>query len=196
MGSSRRCRHGRLVVCRALARIDARAGPSIVKLPADADADFEVYINGVRQQPYTDFYKEGCILIFDRPLRKAHVSRWRQLLGAWRSRQAILTSPQFRLEAREHGHPPPVPDAAAVQQLIPHAGRAHPITTVTVEAAAERRLWAAAGGARVPASTAAPTVVQQEWSPRTGRRSGLKRSRGWWRRLLRWWSRRQRQARR
>ena len=57
---------------------------SIIKLPADVeDDDFEVYINGRRQQPDVDYYLDGRYLIFDRALRKDNVSRWRWLLGAW-----------------------------------------------------------------------------------------------------------------
>jgi hypothetical protein len=56
---------------------------SIVKLPADADVDFEVYVNGVLQKPDVDFYLDGRDLVFDRALRKDHVARWRWLLGAW-----------------------------------------------------------------------------------------------------------------
>ncbi|MHB1835050.1 MAG: hypothetical protein ACYCXW_08795, partial [Solirubrobacteraceae bacterium] len=56
---------------------------SIVKLPADAGDDFEVYVNGVRQREDIDYTREGRELIFDRPLRKDRISRWRWLLGAW-----------------------------------------------------------------------------------------------------------------
>lgn len=56
---------------------------SIVKLPADADEQFEVYVNGVLQEEDVDFRRDGQDLIFDRPLRKDHVSGWRWFLGAW-----------------------------------------------------------------------------------------------------------------
>lgn len=57
---------------------------SIVKLPPDVeDEDFEVYVNGVLQQPDVDYDVDRRALIFDRALRKDHVSRWRWLLGAW-----------------------------------------------------------------------------------------------------------------
>jgi hypothetical protein len=57
---------------------------SIVRLPPDLDTDdFEVYVNGVQQEPGVDYYLDGRNLIFDRALRKDHVSRWRWLLGAW-----------------------------------------------------------------------------------------------------------------
>jgi hypothetical protein len=60
-------------------------GRSIVKLPRDLDiyADFEVYVNGVPQYPDIDYAIDGHTLIFDRTLRKDHVSGWRWLLGAW-----------------------------------------------------------------------------------------------------------------
>ena len=54
---------------------------SIVKLPADAGEDFEVYVNGGRQQPDIDFYLYGRELIFDRALRSDQVSRRRWFLG-------------------------------------------------------------------------------------------------------------------
>ncbi len=56
---------------------------SIVRLPSDAGKDFEVYVNGVLQQPDIDFIVDGRELIFDRALRKDRVSGWRWLLGAW-----------------------------------------------------------------------------------------------------------------
>jgi hypothetical protein len=56
---------------------------SIVKLPHDIGEDFEVYLNGVLQQPNVDFYVDRHALIFDRQLRKDRISGWRWLLGAW-----------------------------------------------------------------------------------------------------------------
>lgn len=56
---------------------------SIVKLPADAEEDLEVYVNGVLQRADVDYYIDGRALVFDRALRKDRVSRWRWLLGAW-----------------------------------------------------------------------------------------------------------------
>jgi hypothetical protein len=57
---------------------------SIVQLPSDVeDEGFEVYVNGVLQEPDVDYYLDGRALIFDRPLRKDRISGWRWLLGAW-----------------------------------------------------------------------------------------------------------------
>lgn len=56
---------------------------SIVKLPRDVGEEFEVYLNGVLQQPDVDFYVDRRPLLFERPLRKDRVSGWRWLLGAW-----------------------------------------------------------------------------------------------------------------
>jgi hypothetical protein len=56
---------------------------SIVRLPADADEDLEVYVNGVLQRADVDYFIDGRALVFDRALRKDRVSRWRWLLGAW-----------------------------------------------------------------------------------------------------------------
>ena len=54
---------------------------SIVKLPSDAGEDFEVYVNGGRQQPDIDFCLYGRELIFDRALRSDQVSGRRWFLG-------------------------------------------------------------------------------------------------------------------
>jgi hypothetical protein len=56
---------------------------SIVKLPRDVGEEFEVYVNGVLQQPDLDFHVDRHTLIFERPLRKDRISGWRWLLGAW-----------------------------------------------------------------------------------------------------------------
>jgi hypothetical protein len=56
---------------------------SAVTLPADVGPQFEVYLNGVRQQPGEDFAIKGRALIWDRELRKDKVSGWRWFLGAW-----------------------------------------------------------------------------------------------------------------
>ena len=56
---------------------------SIVKLPRDVGEEFEVYLNGVLQQPDVDFYVDRRALLIERPLRKDRVSGWRWLLGAW-----------------------------------------------------------------------------------------------------------------
>jgi hypothetical protein len=56
---------------------------SIVTLPRDvAYDDFEVYVNGVPQSADLDFRLDGHTLVFDRELRKDHISGWRSLLGA------------------------------------------------------------------------------------------------------------------
>ena len=39
-----------------------------VELPAHIPPEFEVYINGVRQEPGRDFQLEGQALVFPRPL--------------------------------------------------------------------------------------------------------------------------------
>jgi hypothetical protein len=49
-----------------------------VQLPAGVGEAFEVFVNGVVQQPGRDFRREGGELVFDRPL--AHEGR----LGFWR----------------------------------------------------------------------------------------------------------------
>jgi hypothetical protein len=55
-----------------------------VRLPAHVKPPFEVYVNGVRQQPGTDFDVGDGVLIFDRPLAKeGRLGLWRWFLGAW-----------------------------------------------------------------------------------------------------------------
>ena len=56
---------------------------SIVKIPADAGEDSEVYVNGVRQQPDLHVCLDRRELSFDRALRRDHVSGRRWLLGPW-----------------------------------------------------------------------------------------------------------------
>jgi hypothetical protein len=51
---------------------------SLVDLPSSVTTPFEVYLNGVRQQPGTDFHVEGATLVFDRPLaREGRLGFWR-----------------------------------------------------------------------------------------------------------------------
>src|ERR687888_1946150 len=49
-----------------------------VTLPAEVTEPFEVYLNGVRQQPGRDFQVDGGTLVFDR--RLTHEGK----LGFWR----------------------------------------------------------------------------------------------------------------
>jgi hypothetical protein len=51
-----------------------------VQLPAAVGERFEVYINGVAQQPGRDFRREGGDLVFDRQLaREGRLGFWRWL---------------------------------------------------------------------------------------------------------------------
>jgi len=51
-----------------------------VQLPAGLGEGFEVFVNGVRQQPGRDFRREGDDLVFDRPLaREGRLGFWRWL---------------------------------------------------------------------------------------------------------------------
>jgi len=56
---------------------------SLVRLPPEVRGPFEVYLNGVRQEPGGDYRVEGAALVFDRELRKDRISGWRWFLGAW-----------------------------------------------------------------------------------------------------------------
>jgi hypothetical protein len=51
-----------------------------VELPAGIGDSFDVFVNGVRQQPGHDFRREGDELVFDRPLaREGRLGFWRWL---------------------------------------------------------------------------------------------------------------------
>jgi hypothetical protein len=56
-----------------------------VRLPADVERPFEVYVNGVAQVEGDDFVVRGGVLVFDRELRsegKLGAARWtRMVLG-------------------------------------------------------------------------------------------------------------------
>ena len=56
---------------------------SVVTLPAAVRSPFEVYLNGVRQEPGIDFRVHGRELVFERELKKDRISGWRWALGAW-----------------------------------------------------------------------------------------------------------------
>jgi hypothetical protein len=56
---------------------------SVVKLPPAVRPPFEVYLNGVRQEPGIDFRVHGRELVFERELKKDRISGWRWALGAW-----------------------------------------------------------------------------------------------------------------
>jgi hypothetical protein len=56
------------------------AGRTRVQLPPGAEAGFEVYLNGVRQQEGRDFHREGGSLVFERPLTtEGRLGFWRWL---------------------------------------------------------------------------------------------------------------------
>jgi len=55
-----------------------------VRLPSGVREPFDVYVNGVKQQPGTDFERRGATLLFDRPLAKeGKLGFWRWFMGAW-----------------------------------------------------------------------------------------------------------------
>ncbi len=56
---------------------------SVVKLPAAVRPPFEVYLNGVRQEPGIDFRVRDRELVFERELKTDRISGWRWALGAW-----------------------------------------------------------------------------------------------------------------
>ena len=56
---------------------------SRVRLPKDVRGPYEVYLNGVLQQPGVDYRVREGSLVFEGELRKDKISGWRWLLGAW-----------------------------------------------------------------------------------------------------------------
>jgi hypothetical protein len=56
---------------------------SKVKLPRDMRGPYEVYLNGVAQQPGVDYQVRDGALVFEKQLVKDKISGWRWLLGAW-----------------------------------------------------------------------------------------------------------------
>jgi hypothetical protein len=56
---------------------------SVVRLPSDVRAPFEVYLNGVHQHLGSDYRVESGALVFDRDLKVDDISGWRWLLGAF-----------------------------------------------------------------------------------------------------------------
>jgi hypothetical protein len=56
---------------------------SVVRLPSGVRSPFQVYVNGVPQRLGDDYRVEDGALVFDRPLRKDRISKWRWFVGAW-----------------------------------------------------------------------------------------------------------------
>ena len=63
---------------------ESRAAGSRIALPRDAHEPVEVYVNGVAQQPGTDYRVEDGVLVFTRSL--AHEGK----LGFWRWLSMLL----------------------------------------------------------------------------------------------------------
>ncbi len=63
-----------------------------------------VYVNGVRQEPGTDYRVRGRRLVFERELRKeGRLGLWRWFLGAWgigTYRQNDSVDVQYELDGR------------------------------------------------------------------------------------------------
>jgi hypothetical protein len=61
----------------------AAMSKSKVRLPRAVREPYQVYLNGVPQQPGVDFAIREGALVFERELRKDKISKRRWLLGAW-----------------------------------------------------------------------------------------------------------------
>ena len=56
---------------------------TIVRLPASVAEPFDVYVNGIHQEPGVDYKVRGRRLEFPRRLAHDRVSGWRWLVGAF-----------------------------------------------------------------------------------------------------------------
>ena len=70
--------------------------PSRVQLPADVSEEFEVFINGVRQEPGQDYRVQGRTLVFTRSLAqegKLGALRWTSMFlgvaGSYRKHDTV-----------------------------------------------------------------------------------------------------------
>ena len=74
---------------------EATAPESIIDLPAAIEGEFDVYINGILQQPGTDYRIEGRTLIFPRPLEpeiKMSKTQWVKVtvgIGSYRKHDSV-----------------------------------------------------------------------------------------------------------
>jgi hypothetical protein len=66
------------------------------ELPAHIPPEFEVYVNGVRQEPGRDFELEGRALVFPRPLAEEGklgfvrwASMWLGIAGTYRKHETV-----------------------------------------------------------------------------------------------------------
>jgi hypothetical protein len=69
---------------------------SRIELPADVPEEFEVYVNGVKQQAGRDYRVLGRTLVFDRPLHdegKLGAMRWTSIFlgvaGTYRKHETV-----------------------------------------------------------------------------------------------------------
>lgn len=69
---------------------------SRVELPAEVPEDFEVFVNGVRQEPGRDFHVQGRVLVFTRSLAqegKLGAMRWASMFlgvaGTYRKHDTV-----------------------------------------------------------------------------------------------------------
>jgi hypothetical protein len=62
--------------------VDVPRRATHVRLPADVERPFEVYLNGVPQQEGADFVVRDGMLVFERPLaqEKVGVGRWTSMV--------------------------------------------------------------------------------------------------------------------
>ena len=78
-----------------------------VELPEHVPGSFEVYVNGVRQEPGRDFALEGRSLVFPRPLAQEGrlgfwrwASMWLGVAGTYRKHETVDIA--YELGGRRH----------------------------------------------------------------------------------------------
>jgi hypothetical protein len=92
---------------------------SLIELPPQVRGDYEVYLNGVQQQPGVDFRRVGDTLVFDRQLAgEGRLGFWRWVslffgvAGTYRrndSVDVIYSHDGRRIVATLHATPGPQP---------------------------------------------------------------------------------------
>jgi len=109
-----------------------------VTIPRGVGSSYEVYINGVRQQPGADFVREGGELVFRRPLAKeGKLGFWRWLslflgiAGTYRQNDSVdvvydmdgrrVVATALPITPDETEEEPVEPDAARTEEDRPGA---------------------------------------------------------------------------
>jgi hypothetical protein len=97
--------------------VDSPRRATHVRLPAEVERPFEVYLNGVQQREGADFTVRDGMLVFDRPLAKERVGvgRWTSMVlgiaGSYGKDDSVdvvyRSRGQNRVAAKLRFEPPP-----------------------------------------------------------------------------------------